>query len=287
MPSEGFARHAPCPYSTAMTTRPLVIAHRGDSAHAPENTMPAFEAAIAQGADWIELDLLLSRDDQLVVCHDEELSRLARVQARVRDLDAAALATTDVGSHKSTEFKGVGIPLLSEVLLRIGSRTPLYLEMKSSGYGRRDRDSALLLAKCLQMVPRHSPHALASFDLGLVRGAVEDGRRAVLIVADPSVIGRLSARELRALHAVSVRHDVLDEPLARRILAGGPHLWAWTLDDERAVRRAVKLGVSGVCGNDVAALRAVAFRLQVVALGSGAPDRAKRGAPRQRKRSRR
>jgi glycerophosphoryl diester phosphodiesterase len=243
--------------------RPLVIAHRGDSAHAPENTLPAFEAAVAKGADWIELDLLLSRDDEVVVCHDEELTRLAGSPVRVRDLDAAALARTDVGGRLFPAFVGTGVPLLRDVLDSIGTRVPLYLELKSAGRGRRDRDAALLLQKCLQIVPRHAPHALASFDAGLVRGALEDGRRAILIVSDPQVVAKCSARELHALYAVSVRHDAIDEALARRVLDGGPFLWAWTLHEERPVRAALKRGASGICGNDVAALRAVADKMAV------------------------
>lgn len=241
--------------------RPLVIAHRGDSAHAPENTLPAFEAAVAKGADWIELDLQLSRDDEVVVCHDDELTRLAGSPARLRDLDARTLAATDVGGRLFPAFAGTGVPSLRQVLDTIGSRVPLYLELKSSGRGRRDRDAALLLQKCLQLVPRHAPHALASFDAGLVRGALEDGRRAVLIVSDPQVVAKCSARELHGLFAVSVRHDAIDDALARRVLDGGPYLWAWTLHEDRPVRAALKRGVSGICGNDVAALRALADKL--------------------------
>jgi glycerophosphoryl diester phosphodiesterase len=251
---------------------PIVIAHRGDSAHAPENTLPAFEAAVAKGADWIELDLLVSRDDDVVVCHDEELSRLAGQAVRVRDLDAVALAATDVGGRLFPAFAGTGVPTLRAVLELVGNRTPLYLEMKSSGKGRRDRDAALLLQKCLQLVPRHAPHALASFDPGLVRGAVEDARRTVLIVSDPQVLAKFSVRELHGLHAVSVRHDLIDAPLARRVLDAGAHLWAWTLDDERAVRAVLKLGASGICGNDVAALRAMVDKMPI-GRGSGGPRR--------------
>jgi glycerophosphoryl diester phosphodiesterase len=248
--------------------RPLVIAHRGDSAHAPENTLPAFEAAVAKGADCIELDLLLSHDGEVVVCHDPVLTRLAGGRQRVRDLDAAELARVDVGGRLFPRFAGTGIPALAVVLERVGTRLPLCLELKSCGHGRREADNRRLLARCLQLVPRRSAHALASFDAGLVRGVLEAGRKAVLIVSEAAALRRLAPRELSALHAVSAAHDLLDEEFVRRVVRADVPLWVWTVDGERAVRRALAWGASAICGNDVAANRALIDRLWHV--GSGA-----------------
>jgi glycerophosphoryl diester phosphodiesterase len=238
---------------------PLLIAHRGDSAHAPENTLPAFEQAIRKGADWIEMDLTLARDGEVVVSHDFSLWRRARSRRRLGDLSAGELAQVDV-SRGFPGFSPTGVPRLPEVLAVIGSRLPLYLELKSEGGGRRLAAHRQLLQRCLQLVPASSPHALASFDTGLVRGALQAKRRAILILSDPAALARLRTNERRALYAVSIRHDLLGEPFVLRLREEGLRIWAWTLDAERDIARARKLGAEGICGNDVAQLRATLDR---------------------------
>lgn len=238
---------------------PLLIAHRGDSAHAPENTLPAFEQAIRKGADWIEMDLTLAGDGEVVVSHDFTLWRRARSRRRLADLSAEELARVDV-SRGFPGFSPTGVPSLQEVLAAIGSQLPLYLELKSEGGGRRRAAPRLLLERCLELVPRSSAHALASFDTGLVRGALQAKRRTILILSDPVALARLSAVERRALHAVSIRQDRLKEPFVKRLREEGQRIWTWTVDGESEIRRALLLGASGICGNDVARLKGAIAR---------------------------
>jgi glycerophosphoryl diester phosphodiesterase len=240
--------------------KPLLIAHRGDSAHAPENTLPAFAQALAKGADWIELDLTLSADGQAVVSHDDTLWRRARRRARVDQLRAEELAHVDV-SHGFPGFSGTGLPSLSEVLDRFGKQVSFYLELKSHGGGRRDPRNRALLDAVLNLVPRRSRHALASFDPGLVRGALEEGRRAVLILKDPRALYRLDGSEREGLLAVSARHNVLSPGFVQRVQRSGAALWTWTVDGEAAIRGAWERGARGFCCNDVAQARAILDRL--------------------------
>src|ERR1041385_5287703 len=98
---------------------PLIIAHRGASAVAPENTMVAFRAAIAAGADGIEFDVRLTRDGIPVIIHDSTLRRTAGVAARVADLDWTELQRVDVGSwftRSGNSFPNETIPSLEELL---------------------------------------------------------------------------------------------------------------------------------------------------------------------------
>ena len=83
-------------------SRPLVIAHRGASAEAPENTIAAFELAVQQGADAIELDVHLSRDDQLVVIHDFTLERTTDGAGPVRDRSVQELKRLDAGGWRGS-----------------------------------------------------------------------------------------------------------------------------------------------------------------------------------------
>ena len=139
---------------------PLIIAHRGASRHAPENTLAAFRMAVEAGAGGIELDVQLSKDCIPVVFHDADLRRIARRRERVSDLTADELAKVDVGAwfdkrKRSTHtFAGEGIPTLAKVLEQLeGFAGKLYVELKSDPHNSNElsrtvcnalRDSALL-----------------------------------------------------------------------------------------------------------------------------------------------
>ena len=94
----------------------LVIAHRGASGHAPENTLAAFKRALALGATFIETDLQLSRDSHFVAIHDDTVNRTTNGQGKVHDLSLAELRRLDAGSWFGSEFTGERIPTLDEIL---------------------------------------------------------------------------------------------------------------------------------------------------------------------------
>jgi len=97
-------------------TFPLIIAHRGDAKHAPENTLAAFDLAIAKGADAIEFDLHQTLDGELVVHHDYTLDRTTTGSGQISDYTLNELRALDAGSSFSPDFAGEAIPTLSEVL---------------------------------------------------------------------------------------------------------------------------------------------------------------------------
>lgn len=235
--------------------RPLIIAHRGNSAHAPENTVAAFRQAVDLGADWIELDVQLAADLQIVVVHDETLLRLAGRPERVGDLATAELARIHVLADRYPPTDETIIPALRDVLEGVGRLIPLYIEMKSNGWGRAEPRNRRLVRDCLDLVPSDSPHLLASFDPDLVRAVLEEGRRAVYILDEPRHLEDLHEDELLSLHAVSVRHDRLDMELQEQLRTLGLPLWMWTVDGEDAVRRAWDRGAAGICTNDVPGTR--------------------------------
>lgn len=109
---------------------PVIIAHRGASGEAPENTLAAFRLAIAQGADMIELDLHQSKDGALVVCHDLKLYRTARVKKTINQLTLKELKRLEVGGWFHPRFSGEAIPTLEEVLKLAVNRILLNIEIK-------------------------------------------------------------------------------------------------------------------------------------------------------------
>jgi len=117
-----------------------VIAHRGASAYAPENTLAAFALAKEMNADWFELDCTLSRDGHVVVIHDDTLDRTTNGEGPVRDRTLAELKQLDAGSWKDPRFAGERLPLLVEALeLARERRIGVYIEIKNA-----QDDSALM-----------------------------------------------------------------------------------------------------------------------------------------------
>lgn len=109
--------------------RPVIFAHRGASAHAPENTLAAFELALAQGADGIELDVKLSADGKVVVIHDATVNRTTGSSGRVKDLSLAEMRSLDAGSFFSEKFTSEKIPTLEEVFETLGKRMFINVEL--------------------------------------------------------------------------------------------------------------------------------------------------------------
>jgi glycerophosphoryl diester phosphodiesterase len=111
--------------------RPTVFAHRGSSAHAPENTLAAFQLALTQGAPALELDAMLSADGQVVVIHDDTVDRTTNGSGNVRQMPLAAIKELEAGSYFDPAFKGEKIPTLSEVFETVGRRIFINIEIKN------------------------------------------------------------------------------------------------------------------------------------------------------------
>ncbi|MBN1537869.1 MAG: hypothetical protein JW908_14115 [Anaerolineales bacterium] len=111
--------------------RPVIFAHRGSSAHAPENTLASFNLAIQQGADAIELDTMLCADNQPVVIHDEKLDRITGISKFVKQLTLEELKTLDAGKYFKPSFEGERIPSLKEVFEVCGKKIFINIELKN------------------------------------------------------------------------------------------------------------------------------------------------------------
>lgn len=108
-----------------------VIAHRGASAYAPENTLAAFELAVDMGADWYELDCLLAKDGTVMVSHDNDVDRCTDGTGLITEMTVADLKKLDAGSWKDPKFAGERMPTLDESLAMAKDRIGVYVEIKS------------------------------------------------------------------------------------------------------------------------------------------------------------
>ena len=110
----------------------IIVAHRGASYKAPENTIPSFQLAFKEGADFIEGDFWLTKDNEIVCIHDQNTKRATKgnIKTAVRSSTLAQLKKLDIGSWKGKEYKGTKIPTLQEVLEIIPEGKGIYLEIK-------------------------------------------------------------------------------------------------------------------------------------------------------------
>lgn len=236
----------------AMSYLPRIIAHRGASALAMENTLAAFRRARADGADGVELDVLQCRTGEVVVFHDDDLMRLAGRPERIQDLPLAALGEVRLSS-------GDPIPTLSQVIEEVGSGLLVNIELKVPVWS-----SGLALARAVVgLVARHAlgPRALiSSFHpaaLGCVRVLAPWVPTGLLFQSGQSQ--PLREAWLRACLRPTALHP--QNALVSRARLGrwrkeGYAINVWTVDDEVELLRLAALGVDGVITNHPARARA-------------------------------
>jgi len=147
----------------------LIVAHRGSSGLAPENTMAAFRLAVAAGADMIEFDVRMTRDYALVVHHDRRLGRTSNGSGRVRDRMLREISSCDAGGWFSPRFRGEKVPTLAEVLHGIPDRIGLNIEIKTDGDRRRGSTREESVAGALREARRTAPVIVSSFDHRFLR----------------------------------------------------------------------------------------------------------------------
>ncbi len=236
--------------------RPLAVelsAHRGDELHAPENTLAAIESAIAVGADRVEIDVMRTRDNQLVLSHDTDLRRLARDPRRIRDLTLDELRQVDVGTWFGPQFAGERMPTLREVLDRARGRVALNIEIKAAG----DEDRvATLVAAALRDEPGGRLPAAPIIVTSLSAGVLQSFRREL-----PSVpSGMIVSVAVGSLHQMDADLFSLEARLATDVFlasarAAGKPVHVWGVRDVDQFTRFALRGVDGVIAADVRPFR--------------------------------
>jgi glycerophosphoryl diester phosphodiesterase len=233
----------------------LLLAHRGASADAPENTLEAFTEAMRQRADGVELDAMLCGTGEVVVCHDERLERLAGLDWEVSQTPWWKLKQADVGSKGG---RGVAhVPLLEDVLDALPKDMLVNVELKCETLddgGLTARVAAVIArAGAAERVLVSSFNALCLWRLASIAPTL---RRGYLIDPDLSFAlhGRLLAR-WTSTHSVHPFWRDCTDVRAKRWRRAGLKLAVWTVDDASEARRLQDLGVEYLITNRPGALR--------------------------------
>ena len=242
----------------ARTDRPLVFAHRGGGRLAPENTLAAFDRAMAESVDGIELDVRLSRDGEVVVCHDPRLDRTCDATGPVAGMTATELACVDAGywfSPSDGGFpyrgQGLGIPRLREVLARYSERR-LIVEMKDDGPAIAGvvlevlREANAIGRVCLGSFHRDPLDAARRLDPNLVTSASQNE------VAHAVVCSHLGfLPPFRRYGVLQVPEDrngvrVVSPRFVRAAHRGGVAVQVWVVDRIEDIRRLLDWGADAL-----------------------------------------
>jgi glycerophosphoryl diester phosphodiesterase len=223
--------------------RPRVWAHRGDSAHAPENTMLAFDKARAAGADGLELDVRFDADHNVVVFHDDDLVRLTGRDGKMEQLSGAERSQLRVG--------GEPVPLLAEVLRTFDLE--IDVEIKSSKLGRMGALVAAT-AKVIKDAGRADQILVSSFDpIALLQchQRLPDVAIGYLFHDEqPLPLRRGWVGNWLGASLLHPQHTLCTAERIRAWHTAGLPVNAWTVDDADELERLAKLGVDGVFAND-------------------------------------
>jgi len=230
-----------------------IIAHRGASHLAPENTIAAVMLGWKKGAD-VEVDVYLTKDKQIVAIHDDSTKRTAGTEIQVAETTSKELRNLDVGSFKSQEYAGEQIPFLADIVETIPAGRKLYVEIKCG------KEILPFLTPLIMESGKVSQIVIIGFDIETVasskkslhvptywlKGTDKIKETEEWIPHDPKLVQMAKDRGLDGLdvHYAGVTKEFVDA-----VKALGQKLYVWTVDDPEEANRLVKLGVSGITTN--------------------------------------
>ena len=239
----------------------MIVAHRGASYDAPENTLPAFTLAWEQGADAVEADFHLTKDGHIVCIHNGDTKSVAKENLVVCDSTLDELRKLDVGAQRGEAFKGTRIPTISEVFAVIPEQKKIFIEIKSdaqiipvllreidkSGLKKEQVAFICFNGKIIQelkaQAPQYKAHLLCSFEkqvTGKITPSLE------------TVLNTLKVIQSDGIDANSAMPESFIEPIIKQ----GYEWHVWTIDDLKTAKRMADLGVRSITTNRPGYLRA-------------------------------
>jgi glycerophosphoryl diester phosphodiesterase len=233
-------------------TQPVIIAHRGSSTRAPENTLSAFKLALEERADGIELDAKLTLDGQVVVIHDQTTDRTTGFKGTVSQMLLKELKDLEAGSLFDPKFLGEQIPTLDEVFEEVGGKMLINVELTNYA---SPRDA--LVAKVVDIVKRHEAQNSVLFSSffasNLRRAAVLMPEVPRAILCSAGIFGVLARSNYGYRASPAIVHPYFTDvtpAYVNREHARNRRVHVWTVDAEADLRRMAAAGVDGIITDD-------------------------------------
>jgi glycerophosphoryl diester phosphodiesterase len=238
---------------------PAIFAHRGSSAHAPENTLAAFELAVRQGADAIELDAKLTADRQVVVIHDQTVDRTTDGTGKVGALTLSELRKLDAGSFFDIAFRGEPIPTLAEVFEKVGSLTCINVEL--TNYASPADSLPARVAELVKKYRLEDRLLFSSFNpLALLRIQKLLPKTPAGLLTLPGRSGWLARSWLGRLiphQSLHPEQGDVTPSLVERVHRNGRKIFVYTVNEGEVMRRLFSWQVDGIFTDDPVLARQV------------------------------
>lgn len=256
------------PFATAQ----MIIAHRGASHDAPENTLAAFELAWKSGADGIEADFHLTSDLKIVCIHDEDTSRVRPElpALKIAETDLAKLQQIDVGSWKDPKFSGERMPTISQVLATVPPGKQIFIELKTgpeilpvlkdelAQCSLRPEQIHIICFKSdvIRQVREAMPKYAASWLVDYQKQVGEADAPEVWRPSVEKVLVRLAATGATGIDSRYVS-EIVDQDFVDAVKSSGAKFHVWNVDDPQKALRLRSLGVTSITTNRPALLQCV------------------------------
>lgn len=235
----------------------LIIAHRGESFLAPENTLAAINLAWELGADAIEVDIRLSKDKQIVVFHDANTKRISGEYKKIKNTYLEKLKKLDVGKHKGEKYIGEKIPTLSEVLKTVPDGKRILIEIKSSSeiipFLKKEIESSTLKAEQVEII---------SFNiktLAEVRSHIPQLTIFWILALDYYWIQKMFHSSINRIIRKAKKYEIdgldlwagkrINNELVNKINMANLSIYTWTIDNPEEAQKLLNMGVNGITTN--------------------------------------
>ncbi len=230
---------------------PFYFAHRGASAHAPENTLAAFELALKQGAPAIEFDVKLTADRQVIIHHDQTLDRTTNGSGSITKQPLAALRELDAGSKFSADFRGEKIPTLDEVFDSLGGK--LFMNVELTNYASPFDG---LVDEVVRLVRKHGLEGQVLFssffptNLTRARRLLPSVPRGQLFLPGGSGWWQRVAAGFMSLQAEHLFKEDVSAAVVHRAHAKNRLVYTWTVNDPAEMKSLRAVGVDAIFTDD-------------------------------------
>lgn len=233
----------------------LIVAHRGASKDAPENTIPAFELAWEQGADAIEGDFHLSKDGEIVCIHDKDTRKVSGEHRVVRRTTLGELRQLEVGRYHSDAYAGTSIPTIAEVFATIPAGKKFYIEVKSG---------PAIVPKLIEEIEKcgldKSQITVISFNENVIRALktkapqykaywLSGFKKAPSGETRPTAKTIVSTLKKIGADGFSSSKTGISEEVIKEVKANGYEYHVWTVDDVETARKFVGWGAQSITTN--------------------------------------
>lgn len=224
----------------------LITAHRGSSLYYPENTLTSIAKSIEENADYVEVDVRLTKDNKVVLFHDNTLKRVNGRNQSIEDMTLEEVKKVDNGSYKNKKYDYENIPTLEEVFENFKGKIKFNIELKMNN--KKGYELSKEVSKLIKEYSMSQDVVVSSFNKLTIEKFKKDNKdiKTGYIISNP-----IDNIEKLECDFISIKYNLLSKELVEKIHENNKEIHIWTINDEEDIRKIIKLGVENIITDDV------------------------------------